>query len=631
MLRKEFSEVLKQSLFFIVLAVTIPFGLKIVSAYRSITYFELFFSLYQIGVLIFVMFLGNSLFLWDRKQRAEDYLLSLPYTKLRLLGIKVLPRWTTAVFFYLVFLLLYLCSGEGFPMASVFSFTYIYFSLFIIALTLSLCLENYIISAVVTLFAMAAFLWTICLIPTLLSQWLYGVDINLALENLLLMKFYFGKLPLSFIAIIACLLLPFSAAFIFAFKKIGIQPVSRFNKQYFKIFVPLLAAGVVLASLLTYSLFTPGDKTYYLTEGRRLIEWSYMAVRVYDGDSVAEIASSSFKINSILIEAGDNLYAREFNFPGDSTYFLRLDIKTPNIETVYKLEGRYISGFTGPWLFRNTIAIVEGYPGEADKMLHLIDVNTKEVKKIKLQHTSRCQVNLFGADEAGGKRFWLVDSESKPGHSVYRLWENGEKEELGTSQRFPFYVNGVLITYAKDMATLRKLVPRGITDAWAAGTAGNAGNVKTIRVGEGLIFQSYRSHELDNPPLKEIIGAIHDRNNNTKKYYSLDMENLELREMKAINDQIKQSTRRGPGWMSLFRPTPDEYYYIEYKWKNKRLDYWKIYAFNKGELTLLKELPFLGRQTKIAVCRGGIIIREPGRLNVYAFPDLRELKFKKLK
>ncbi|MDQ1351522.1 MAG: hypothetical protein QG657_1826, partial [Acidobacteriota bacterium] len=583
-------------------------------------------SLYQIGVLIFVMFLGNSLFLWDRKQRAEDYLLSLPYTKLRLLGIKVLPRLTTAVFFYLVFLLLYLCSGEQFPMVSVFSFTYIYFSLFIIALTLSLCVENYIILAVVTLLAMAGFLGTIFLIPTLLSQWLYGVDINLALENLLSMKFYFGKLPLSFIAIIACLLIPFIAAFIVAFKKIGIHPVSRFNKQYFKIFVPLLAAGVVFVSLLTYPLFTSGDKTYYLTEGRRLIEWSSMAVRLYDEDSVVEIPSSAFNINSILIEAGDSLYAREFNFPGDSTYFLRLDIKTLDIETFYKLEGRNINGFNGPWLFKNTIAIVEGYPGEADKMLHLIDVNTKEGKKIKLQQPSRSNVNLFGADEADGRRSWLVDSESKSGHSVSRLWENGEKEDLGTSKRSPCYVNGLLITYERDTATLRKLVPRGMADA------GTAGSVKTIGVGERFVFYSYRPSEFDNPPLKEIIGAVLNHNNDIRKYYTLEMENLELREIKVINDKMEQSTRRDPELKYyMYRPTPDQYYYFEYKREDRRVVSLNIYAFDKDKLTLLKEFPSIDRDVKINYCKGGIVFREPGKLDVYAFPDLRELKFKKLK
>ncbi len=629
MLRKEFSEVLKQSLFFIVLSLTIPLGVKIGSTYRSISYFELFFTLYQLEVLIFILFLGNSLFLWDRKQRSEDYLLSLPYTKLRLLAIKVLPRLTTAVFFYLVFLLLYLGSGEGFPMVSVFSFTCIYFSLFIIALTLSLCLENYILLAVVTLLAMAGLLGTIFLIPTLIGQWLYGVDINLALENLLLMKFYFGKLSLSFIAIIVFLLIPFIAAFIFAFKKIGIHPVSRFNKQYFKIFVPLLASGVFLASLLTYSLFTSGDKTYYLTEGRRLIEWSSMAVRVYDEDSVAEIASSSFNINSILIEDGDSLFARKFNFPEDSTYFLRLDIKTLDIETFYKLEGRNISGFTGPWLFRNTIAIVEGYPAEADKILHLIDVNTKEVKKIKLQHTSHCYINLFGADEADGKRSWLVDSKSKSGHSVSRLWENGEKEELGASQWFPCYINGILITYWKDTVILRKLEPRGATDA---GAGGNAGNVKSIRVGERFVFDSYRPYEFDNPPLKEIIGVVYDHKNDIKKYYTLEMENLQLREMKVINDQIEQSTRRDPELKCFVsRPTPGQYYYFEYKRKDKRVVSLNIYAFNKDNLTLLKEFPAIGQQVRINYCRGGIIFREPGKLDVYAFPDLRELKFKKLK
>jgi hypothetical protein len=176
------------------------------------------------------------------------------------------------------------------------------------------------------------------------------------------------------------------------------------------------------------------------------------------------------------------------------------------------------------------------------------------------------------------------------------------------------------MTCSKDTATLRALVPRGME---------HAPMVKTITVGEGFIFHSYRSYNLHKPPLKETIGSIVDQNNKSRKYYTLDMENLELREIKVINDKIEQSTRRDPELKyHVLRLTPDEYYYIEYKWKNGPVDHRKIYAVDNDELTLLKEFSPLGEHAKTYYSRGGIIIREPGRLSVYAFPDLRELTFK---
>lgn len=625
MLRKEFSEVLKQSLFFILLSVTIPFGLVFVFNDPAISYFELFFAQYHFGLLIFVLFLGNSLFLWDRKQRAADYLLSLPYSRPRLLGIKVLPRVTAAVLFYLVFLLLYGNGGEGFTVVSVFSFTYIYFSLFIIALSLSLSMENHILMAVVTLLAMAAFLGTIYLIPTLFGQLLYGADIGLSLEYLLLVKLGPGKLFFSFIGMVVGLLLPFIAAFVFAFKKTGIQPLRHFNKRYFMLFVPLFAAGVILSSVMVSFLFTPGYKSYYLTEGHRLVEWNALSIRVYGENSAVEIPHASFrKHGPIAIEAGGSLYSREYNFPENSTSFVRLDLEKQKVETFYKLENRSYSGFTGPWLFKNTIAIADGYSRASNKTLHLVDIHTKEVKKIKIRPASCGSIRVFGADEIDGKRFWLIDSKWKARHRVYRLWEDGANEELGTSRAFPYYINGVLITCAKDTAILRELIPGRIKDA---------GGIKTVTVGEGFVFHSYRPHNLHKPPLREILGSmpISGKNNIIRKYYILDIESLELREMKAINDKIEQSARRDPELrFHVSRRTPDEYYYREYKWKRHGIDSWEIYAFHNDKLTLLKKLPPPGEGVWLYTTRGGVIVRETGKMTVYAFPDLKELKFEKL-
>jgi hypothetical protein len=623
MLRKEFSEVLKQSLFFVVLSVTIPFALGFALEDPLISYFEVFFTQYQYGLLIFAVFLGNSLFMWDRKQRATDYLLSLPYSRFRLLGIKVLPRLTAAILFYLVFLLLYRSGGEAFTLFSLFSFSYLYFSLFIIAISLSLSMENYIMMAAVTLLAMAAFLGMIYLVPTLVSELFYRADIDLTLPYLLFLRIDSGKLTLNFLSVVVSLLFPFIASFIYAYIKTGIYPVNRFNKRYFKIFISTLAAGMVSASLVVSSMFITAYKSYYLTEQHRLVEVDSFALRVYDVDRVEEIRCGSFPgYKPILVEEGDYLYSRAYVYAEDMTYFIRFDLKHLMTEKLYQLRGRIYREFVGPWMYKNTIAIINGSPRKPDKELHLIDIATKEVKKVKFHQPFPGNTRLIGTDVIEGKRYWLVDSEWEHRYSVCRVWENGETDNLGASRKPPCYFNGILITYSDDTIVFRKLTPRGIEDTQP---------VKAISVDERVVFQGNRENNLDIPPLKKIIGAFYDSNNESKKYYWLYLKNLEIEGIHAVSNKIEQSSRRDPELKyNVLRVSPGKYLYIEYKKKNRKMDIRAVYAVGKDELTLLREFPPLREQARVDISKGGIIIQDIGSPGVYAFPDLKELKFKKL-
>ena len=91
MLRKEFQEIFKQSLYYLAAAAGISLVIKIISA-KHVTYLEVFYLTYQFSLLVFAAFMGLSLFLSDKKLRAQDYVLSLPYSRLQLLGMKVMPR-----------------------------------------------------------------------------------------------------------------------------------------------------------------------------------------------------------------------------------------------------------------------------------------------------------------------------------------------------------------------------------------------------------------------------------------------------------------------------------------------------------------------------------------------------------
>ena len=81
MLKKEFNEVLKQSLFFLVFVVGLPFLVLILGMLCKwpLTYNEVFFPVYQVGLFIFTVLMGLTLFSSEKKQGGIEYILTLPY------------------------------------------------------------------------------------------------------------------------------------------------------------------------------------------------------------------------------------------------------------------------------------------------------------------------------------------------------------------------------------------------------------------------------------------------------------------------------------------------------------------------------------------------------------------------
>ena len=102
MLKKEISEVLKHSIIFILVALLLPAILLLTTIISDQSYFDVFFPLFQFGLFSWALFMGTSLFSGERRQRGVEYLLSLPYSRLQLIGIKILPRLCAVIVFYLV-------------------------------------------------------------------------------------------------------------------------------------------------------------------------------------------------------------------------------------------------------------------------------------------------------------------------------------------------------------------------------------------------------------------------------------------------------------------------------------------------------------------------------------------------
>jgi hypothetical protein len=616
MLRKECSEIFKQSLFFVVLSLSIPLFLKVALWNRSLPYFDIFFLLFQFGLLGVVLYMGNSLFLSDRKQRATDYLFSLPYSKLKLLGIKAVPRLGAVVIFYLVFLLLCRHGGERLLLFSVFSFSYIYFALFIIALSLSASMDNYILMAVVTLMGMILFLVMLYLLPNIIFQLFFGVSGALPFGTFFNLNIGFDKTFLIFLVVLASLLLPFIAAFIFSFKKIGIHPLNRYNKRYAAIFFTLLAVGIFISSIIIYSSIhgPEGPKSYYLTEQHQLVEYDPSFSRLYDADGVDRIASGRIRYWKRPMEKGGYLYV--FSYSGGHTYLIQLDLHTRQEKKIYKKPGWIGWRDSRMWHFKKSIAFIEN-PRYQDRTLILIHTETNTVRKILLSDKLPAGYYypvLFGADDHNGRRFWLIRSDAFHRSPIMLLWENGEVENLGKTTQRPCYLNRTLITFNKEVAIFHRMSETGMTP------------IKRIKVEKGTVIDDFHRFNLDKASVKETYGTVYSKEG--KKYFRLDMETFKMEAMKAVNEKARQT--RGLGYY-VARISPEEYYYIEYIKTERKYDIRNVYALNNGELKLIKEFPPVGDNLiKSNVYKGGIVIQEVDKIRIYAFPDLRELTFKKL-
>ncbi|NIO20257.1 MAG: hypothetical protein GTN76_05805 [Candidatus Aenigmarchaeota archaeon] len=251
MLRKEIQEVFKQSLIFLAVVVVISFVLKIVKPGLG-SYIEIFYQMYHWLLMWFGAFMGLSLFLSDKRQQAEDYVFSLPYSRLRLLGIKVLPRLTALVIIYIIYLggIDRPLMGERFYINS-----WLYLIVFVLTLSFSASADSYMKVGGIALLGTIIFL-QLFYFSGQLSFLLKGVSPQSISRGILhpMNINSSGNLNLvPFLVVCSCLLIPYILSFLLAFKKWGTYSKANYNKNYFKLFLPLIAVVFILSTLFVYS------------------------------------------------------------------------------------------------------------------------------------------------------------------------------------------------------------------------------------------------------------------------------------------------------------------------------------------------------------------------------------------
>jgi len=229
MLNKEFLDTLKRlaECCFILIAIPLSYvGDRFFVKYGW-KFSDIFTGVYVAIVFVYAAYSGVTIFQAEKKDRAFEYVLSIPVSKLKILKSKILPRILSLTFLYL--LLIILTDNRS---TSIYEGLFIYY-IFFISLFLSFTIDSVIIGflGISLLFGLYFFsaqsisyiAWKIHLIPSI----------------------YSGRLLTQIISALL-LLTPFGIAFWKIYKNLDAKPLKLQLKPYYTISLPSLLIFLIL-------------------------------------------------------------------------------------------------------------------------------------------------------------------------------------------------------------------------------------------------------------------------------------------------------------------------------------------------------------------------------------------------
>lgn len=604
MLKKEIAETLKQAVFFVAAIILIP---GICSLFIKGIYLEIFFPTFQFGLLFWALLMGNFIFSLDRGQRGIEYLLSLPYSRLQIIGIKILPRICALIIFYLLYLVIHYNGGSHAAVIAHLGFTGFYFSLFLIAFSFSASSENFVISSAVSVFFLFVYIHLFYLV-----LWITSGFINIPFSPNMPFSWFINRIfvetdwaffTLSWLPVSIILIIPFPIAFILAFKKFDIRPSLAFNKKLFKHLVLFLIPALSFSFLVSFIGSREFSRGYYLTLDNKLIENNRISkkLKIYHQKKVAKINTyfnlwPAFEIDHYVI-GGSSEYRQKKRL-----YVVRrLDLINNEIKTLYEIERKDFIGYQALWKFNKEVLLIQKGENSTAFTLVIIDVISGKVKRIaaNLPLDGFSAPQIFGTDKLENSRFWLVSSRKNNNRTVWRLWENGEIDNLGDSYKLqPFYINRMLFMYSEEG-----------TEVYTIDSTGKK-LLKEISV-YAAFSSLYQKNVLD-VSLTEIYGR------QGRKIVRLNLKNFEINEIGDYEGYIKY----------VF---PHDFYYINMPLDNKTLI--KLYHLKDGSMKFLQEFHLSKVKTnkppdRINIFKNGIVFNIKGKVKVYALPDMKVLKLK---
>jgi hypothetical protein len=353
----------------------------------------------MVFLLIYASFAGWSMFDRERREGAEEYLLSMPVSRTRLFFLKFTPRLLCILLLLGSILLLnhIMPLPIYFPMTD---FAVIYLTFFLVSLSFSLNLKSFVSAFFLTTSLSVGLSWFIKIMDSSFSESSAILTANLALL----------VLPITFFIL---------------FQTFDIKPLRTFNVK----FIPPVLAILLLVMGYFWMSGSPRQwHSYYLTHGGDIMRYSCKQSQFIRGDEITNFQECLVP----LMELNGSLYLQERVV--ESECFLKglvsLDLQKATLRPLMQIEKDW---FVGDGFLGKNGVLKDG------KYYNILRNPKKKQYKILIIPTDGSgdrQIPIYGNfyEEpieqflyAGGAPLqFFVRTKSR----VFRVFESGEAQEL---------------------------------------------------------------------------------------------------------------------------------------------------------------------------------------------------------
>ncbi len=362
--------------------------------------------IFEIFLLLYASFTGWSMFDRERQEDAVEYLLSLPVSRTRLFFLKFIPRTFSVLLLLGVYLLLH--SYIDFPSSRPLSeFSLIYLTFFLVSLSFSLTLKNFISALFITSFLSVGLTLLLKVIDPSLSDSYAILAVNLVI-------------------------LIFPVAFFIVFQRFDIKPIRTFNWK----FVPPMVIIIGMMVGASWWMSNSGWQGYYLSHDGDMTRYSCSRTQIIRKNG--EITNLKGCLRP-LMEAEGSIYVQVMKMEKKCKIkkLVSLDLQKGSIQHIMDVKDGWHTGY--------------GYLGKDGVLKKGIYYNIlqnweqKECKILMIHGTSVKGIPVYGNfyDKPIKELFHVVEEPLQffvlSDERIYRIFENGEAEEL------PFYCESLAV------------------------------------------------------------------------------------------------------------------------------------------------------------------------------------------
>ena len=617
MLKREIKEILKQSALFLGLIafLILVFKLRAVFGGHKFDFEGYALIFYQLFILFFAFFFGISMFSREIRNNSFEYLLTLPYSRTKLLLLKIAPRLGLLIIFYLVYLLLLKVSKTDPFLITPVSFHAVYLPLFFVSTSLSVLRGNFVANSIVT-----GLLFILFITAANFPAWLVIRNYFGPFESFKLRVFTVGDTfpfnPFSIVLLGFLIALPYILSLFYGFKTYDIRSSKRYIKRFVMLFIPLMIMMLGVSYLMLNLTTSDPYTNYYVTKKGAVLKWSYSGTYVLDDKGERLLPDFSPRRQNIY-ETEKGIYVSVWNWnTNPAGTIMRFTQNFDSYIGVYsppesKFLSRNLYGYGDTLVFLESVGKKYSWNRAEKSTIVFLDTGTGDLIKFKLPVK---ELKLIGVSEAAGMKSWIGYYTENQGVTVYTLSEKGEIKKVCRSSMGPVYRNGVLITRDKSDVVFGKFLEENYVE------------IKRVKV-KGKLWTPYYLHSSDlNPKIPDIMAMkIHKvrdyeriKNPPPSEFVFLDLVNMTAKRFSDKN--IKRTI--------LYALSSGEQVLLKLNdWGDIQLK--AIYIVEGTTFRLLRD--FSGEDfsdlSDFGMAGNGFGIGEGKKLRFFTLPDMKEIKY----